>query len=247
MDNIILHIPHSSVFIPFFEGYLISNQHLQNEVNLLTDWYTDEIFDLPYKQIITPFSRIFCDVERFPDDSQEVMSKSGMGMCYTHKDNGELMREVSPELRLRIKQFYDQHHESLEKACSEALKSHGKVLVIDCHSFPYIPLRRDLIHSMPRPDFCIGSDIFHTPRKLVDSSIAFLNYKGYTVLENDPYFGTMIPMKYYYNKNVLGVMIEVNRSLYMQETNGKIDKTDNFNIIRGVIEELISLLSAKEL
>ena len=67
-----------------------------------------------------------------------------MGMCYTHMDNGELMRTVSPELRQKIKlEYYDQHHYALEIACSEALKSTKKVLVIDCHSFPDKPLRRD--------------------------------------------------------------------------------------------------------
>jgi hypothetical protein len=33
-------------------------------------------------KIIAPFSRIFCDVERFSDDELEVMAKSGMGVLY---------------------------------------------------------------------------------------------------------------------------------------------------------------------
>lgn len=248
MNNIILHIPHSSVNIPFYDGYLQSNEHLQSEINLLTDWYTDELFNLPYKQIITPFSRLFCDVERFSDDSKEVMSKFGMGMCYTHNDNGELMRTVSPDLKLRIKtEFYDQHHKLLENACLDALESHKKVLVIDCHSFPDQPHKRDLNQNIPRPDFCIGTDGFHTPRELVASSITFLNYKGYHVLENDPYIGTMIPMKYYYkDKNVHGIMIEVNRKLYMSDSNRKVEKTSNFAEIRKIIAELISLLSSTQ-
>ena len=249
MNNIILHIPHSSTNIPLFDGYLKPNERLIEEMNLLTDWFTDELYDLPYKKIVTPFSRIFCDVERFSDDSLEVMSQYGMGMCYTHMDNGELMRTVSPELRQKIKlEYYDQHHNALEIACSEALKSNKKVLVIDCHSFPDKPLRRDLSQSNPKPDFCIGSDDFHTPRKLVSSSFAFLNSKGYNVFENDPFSGTMIPMKYFRrDKNVLGIMIEVNRKLYMSDSNEKVEKTSNFAEIRQIIAELILLLSSIEI
>ena len=249
MSNIILHIPHSSDYIPFYDGYLQSDERLIYEMNLLTDWFTDELYDLPYKKIVTPFSRIFCDVERFSDDSEEVMSKFGMGMCYTHLDNGDIMRNVTQELRSRIKtDFYDKHHKSLEKACIEALKSHERVLVIDCHSFPDNPLKRDLNQHTPRPDFCIGSDGYHTPRELVASSFAFINGKGYEVMENSPFSGTIIPMRYFRkDKNVLGIMIEVNRKLYMSKTNGKINKTSEFNIIRQVLAELILLLSSIEI
>ena len=51
----ILHIPHSSTNIPLFEGYLKPNERLIEEMNLLTDWFTDELYDLPYKKIVTPF------------------------------------------------------------------------------------------------------------------------------------------------------------------------------------------------
>ena len=243
--NCILHIPHSSTNIPFNDGFIKPNDCLIEEMNLLTDWFTDELFNLPYKQIVTPFSRIFCDVERFSDDAQEELSKKGMGMCYTHLDNGESMRVITPDLRLRIKtDFYDPHHKSLEEACSEVLKSHEKVLIIDCHSFSDKPFSRDINQITPRPDFCIGTDGFHTPRELVASSFEFLSMQGYLVKENDPYIGTMIPLKYYLkNRNIMGIMIEVNRKLYMSETNGKVNKTENFDAIRKIIAELISHLS----
>ncbi len=246
MNNIILHIPHSSTKIPFLDGYLVSEERLNEEMNLLNDWFTDKLFDLPYHKIVTPFSRIFCDVERFADDSQEIMAQHGMGMCYTHFDNDERMREVKQELLSRIKtDYYDQHHISLEKACSEALEEHSKVIIIDCHSFPDKPLKRDISQHIPRPDFCIGTDAYHTPRDLVASSFTFLDHKGYTVMENDPYSGTMIPLKYYHqNKNVIGILIEVNRKLYMKEKGGVIVKTDKFNHIKKILAELILHLSS---
>jgi len=249
MSRTILHIPHSSAIIPFYDGYSLSKKRLAEEINLLTDWYTDELFDVSHTKIVVPFSRIFCDVERFSDDSQEVMANYGMGMCYTHFDNGELIRDVTPELRSGIKtRFYDQHHKLLENQCSKALKDNKKVLLVDCHSFPDKPLKRDLIQDVPRPDFCIGSDGFHTPRELVDASLGFLYKKGYEALENNPYSGTIIPMKYYQkNMRVMGIMIEVSRKLYMSEENGEIKKTSNFNAIRELIAEWVSHLSSIEI
>lgn len=40
---LILHVPHASTHIPFIDGYLNAETTAQ-EIQLLTDWYTDELF-----------------------------------------------------------------------------------------------------------------------------------------------------------------------------------------------------------
>ena len=72
MDKkIILHIPHSSIKIPLYEGYLFDSTVLDKEILRLTDWFTDDLFYSDEDEmIIADFSRIFCDPERFTDDSQ---------------------------------------------------------------------------------------------------------------------------------------------------------------------------------
>lgn len=239
-----MHIPHSSSHVPFYNGFVVGKQAIQNELSLLTDWFTDELFDLPYPRLVTPFSRVFCDVERFEDDSLEVMSRKGMGMCYTHQDNGELMRDVDPDLRERIKsEYYIPHHQALEKLTTELLNKNGHVTIVDCHSFSYIPFNRDLNKDTPRPDFCLGVDEYHTPEDLYHPVQELLAKLGYTVLINSPYSGTMIPMKYYQkNKNVKGLMIEVNRKLYMTNLNGVISKTPTFDNICETIKSLFQVL-----
>ena len=87
MDKkIILHIPHSSTNIPLSEGYLVDFITLEKEILKLTDWYTDDLFySKDDEMIVAEFSRIFCDPERFPDDSQEVMAQSGMGVLHSFR------------------------------------------------------------------------------------------------------------------------------------------------------------------
>jgi len=64
---------------------------------------------------------------------------------------------------------------------------------------------------------------------------------GFSVAVNRPYAGTLVPSRYYQkNKRVLGVMIEVNRRLYMDEETGA--KNSRFPEIASAIQSLVILL-----
>ena len=128
-------------------------------------------------------SRLLVDVERFPDDAVETMSKKGMGLIYTRTAHGlNLKRALRADERQRLKsQYYDAHHQELLAAVNRELEAHGKALIVDCHSFPSIPLPCDNDQSTPRPAFCIGSDSFHTPRALVQVAVDGPRNKGYSV------------------------------------------------------------------
>ena len=167
--KIILHVPHSSTTIPLTDGYVINDEAMAKEMLKLTDWYTDDLFDSDENVMIKAnFSRIFCDPERFTDDSQEIMAQFGMGVLYEKNDDGELMRVVTPELRERIlKDYYWTHHAKLSDAVNKQLQLYGKALILDCHSYPSKPFKRDLDKSSNRPDFNIGTDDFHTPAPLI--------------------------------------------------------------------------------
>jgi N-formylglutamate amidohydrolase len=239
--NIILHIPHSSTAIPFKDGFIADENELRNELKLLSDWFTDELFDLPYPKVIAPFSRLFCDVERFPDDESEIMSQFGMGMCYTSLDNGKLMRNVSPELRNRIKsEYYDPHHKRLEDLTDEMLASYGTTLIIDCHSFEDLPNNRYLVKEIPRPDFCIVTIDYHTPEIKTKNIREYLINNGFSVEMNKPYSETLIPMKYYKkDKNIHGIMIEVNRKLYMTKILNEVCRNKEFLKIKSIIKDVV--------
>jgi len=62
MKILILHLPHSSTDISFYDGYLLEKKQLDHEILKLTDWYTDELFfSKDDEMIVVDFSRIFCD------------------------------------------------------------------------------------------------------------------------------------------------------------------------------------------
>ncbi len=106
MKNLILHIPHASTGIPLSDGYVVSLSKMNEEVLKLTDWHTDDLFAFEGITVKAEFSRVFCDTERFADDSKEIMAQVGMGVLYEKCDDGTPFREVHKGLRERILQKY---------------------------------------------------------------------------------------------------------------------------------------------
>ena len=221
--EMILHIPHSSRLIPhnLRDQIVLSDDDLSAELTRMTDAFTDELFTLPMTTtVLFPISRLLVDVERFPDDTMEPMSKAGMGMIYTRTSCGnQLKRTLEPhETRNLVSQYYEPHHQALFAEVRAELEKHGKALIIDCHSFPSRPLPCDEDQSIPRPDFCIGTDPFHTPRALTQMATGNLTKMGYSVEINRPYSGSLVPMAFYgKDRRVASIMVEVNRSVYMDE------------------------------
>lgn len=243
MSQIILHIPHSSRHIPFYDGYVVSKDELDAEILKLTDWYTDELFSFEMcTNVKADFSRIFCDVERFSDDESEEMAKFGMGMIYTKLDDGRALRVVSDVLReLIYEEYYLPHHEKLSLLTEEQLQNSNTALIVDCHSFSDTPFNRDLNQSAERPQICIGTDEYHTPKGLAAFAKEYFESKSYTCKFNSPYGGSIVPPLFYKkDKRVSSIMIELNRDLYLQKgTNRKNKefsqvKADIFEFIRSV-------------
>lgn len=219
-DSYIFHIPHSKTEIPDqFKSDFVSAEIMEHEIRLLTDFATDEIFTIgSLSKVVFPYSRIFCDVERL-DDENEVMFKYGRGFYYTKTDSGEILREnLNGSKEAIYNDYYLKHHNALTNLVDQKLKDGVSPVIVDCHSFADTPFKSDIEQGGERPDFCIGTDAFHTPKWLVDMAFTFLSNQGYSVKINYPYVGTIVPMKHYQvNENVRSIMIEINRNLYMED------------------------------
>lgn len=243
MKKLVLHIPHSSTEIPLLDGYVSTHDEIQQEIIKLTDWYTDDLFDSQVDdKIVTPFSRIFCDVERFADDELEVMSKFGMGVLYEKLDNGNQLRVVTPELKSDVlNNYYWIHHNQLRNAVKTSLEQTKSCLILDCHSFPSLPLTRAIVQNEIRPDFNIGTDSYHTPKYIIDESINYFETNGYTLGVDTPYSGSIVPMEYYQKEpRVTSIMLEVNRRLYLNEPTN--EKSEGYDKTKEIIQEYMNLL-----
>lgn len=226
----IFHIPHSSKYIPPHEraAIVLSDDELAHELLIMTDSYADELF-LPCvnagdEAVVFPISRLILDPERFIDDEKEPMSDVGMGVVYTRTSQKTPLRaflEPSEKERL-IRTYYDPHHQRLNEAARRELKRDGRVLIIDCHSFPSMPLPYEEDPDPESPDICIGSDPHHTPPEMVQTIVDMAAKLHLSVKENSPFAGSMVPSKFYEkDERVHSIMIEIKRSLYMDETTGQ--------------------------
>ena len=241
MSNVILHIPHSSVFIPFYDGYIVTKEEIEAEQLILTDWYTDDLFQFESAiPVVAPFSRLFCDPERFEDDSLEIMAAVGMGVLYEKKVNGERLRVVDDDLRERIiTAYYRVHHQNFSDAVNKQLKEYRNVLIIDCHSFPSQP--RDLNKYVPYPDYNIGTDPFHTPQGLLEQAKQFFKQQNLSLGIDHPYSGSIVPAEHYRkDKKVQTIMLEVNRALYLED--GTAIKNKNYEDVKKTIKGFIRCL-----
>ena len=237
---ILLHIPHASIIIPGIERSRFCFQDLDDELFKMTDRYCDELFT-GYDAVIFPVSRLVCDPERFRDDEQESMSIVGMGATYTKASSGDFLRRITADEREGLLQrYYDPHHRRLTEAVEAKLKTHGRCLIVDGHSFHPVPLPYEPDQETGRPDFCIGTDPYHTPGLLADYAMGFLQSEGFSVFLNRPYGGSLVPMKYYgRDRRICSIMIEINRRLYM-DGNGQ--RSNRFSSIQRTVSMLLEKL-----
>jgi N-formylglutamate deformylase len=244
--GLIGHIAHASTLIPPDERktFCISDIELRRLQLLLTDWYVDELFSgLDGCVISHSVSRIVVDPERLVDDEQEMMASRGMGAICTKTSDGSDLRLPlsSAERQDLLDRFYWPHARLMENAVKACLGQYEYPLILDCHSFSSVPLPFEPDQDVERPDICIGTDEFHTPHALIMDVEDFFQSRGFRTFRNKPYSGTYVPLPFFKkSKNVLSMMVEVNRSLYMDESTGQ--KSRRFDSIRRIFSELGTML-----
>jgi N-formylglutamate deformylase len=248
MENaqiVVLHIPHSSRYVPADERSAIrlNNQALNVELLRMTDAYTDLLFPptpVEAGRVVFALSRLVCDVERFPSDENEPMAARGMGVTYTRTSLGEALRE-QPDATTRqtvLERWYWPHHSTLERLANDVAARSGVCLIVDCHSFPSVALPCELDQTSERADICIGTDPFHTPSLIREAIVGAAKAEGYSVAVDAPFAGALVPLSSYRkDRRILSVMIEVNRRLYMDERSGA--KSQGFGKVRAALASLI--------
>lgn len=222
MSYILFHIPHSSLKIPnkYWDICIKDREYIKKSNLFLSDLLTDKLAPNKCHKLVFKYSRLFCDVEKFKDDSKESMSKKGMGVIYTNDCDNVISIPNKKYKREVIKSYYDKHHSKLDKIVTNILKKYDRCIIIDFHSFSDEMVKK-LFNIDNNPDICIGIDNYYTDETLIDFTINHFKKYGYSVEINKPYSGTIIPNKYFNkgDKRISSIMIEVNKRIYLQDKN----------------------------
>lgn len=225
-SSIILHVPHSSRFIPeeVRQNLLLSDEVLQKELDEITDTLTDSLaqkaieklpIDFPKPWVfINRASRFVIDPERFPDD-REIMNKVGMGAVYTKTTSGAQLRDSNFETKELLEKYFHPYARALTELVDERLQSTEAAVIIDVHSYRASQHVNAVNHGQKRPAMCIGTDSFHTPSWLRDLFSSEFGALG-DCFENEPYAGTYVPLEFYQKENrVLSIMMETRADTFL--------------------------------
>jgi N-formylglutamate deformylase len=212
--NILLHIPHDSIYVPieFEKEYTIKD--IIQEALMMADWKVGElVWELLYEHssLMFNYSRIFLDVERYKDDNKEIMSKVGMAKCYTSTSDNQLLRYLSNDTKEYCEKMYDAYHQTLHEHASYLVSEFGEdAMIIDLHSYP--DEDRWYENKPSKPDICIG---FNDQReKAIAKEFAnIFESHGFSTALNTPYSGSIKPQ----GVNIKSVMLEINRKIYLSQ------------------------------
>ncbi len=221
------------------------------------DAFIDELFlDAPANGAVllaARFGRSVADLNRDPHELDPAMFfdgppracglptarvEAGLGCLPRVGARGEamyrrLLSRAEGEQRLAF--VHDAYHSQLSQLVETALATHGRAVLIDCHSMPSVqPGRRGLSDIVLGDRFGSSCDSRLTARV----ERAFRNH-GLTVARNAPYAGGYTTRRYGRpRRNSHALQIEINRALYMDEH--LVARSDGFLKVKAMIRLVIA-------
>ncbi|MCL2311785.1 MAG: N-formylglutamate amidohydrolase [Firmicutes bacterium] len=218
-NSIVLNIPHSSNVFKNRDGFVVDNLPDYNNEKIDVD--TNKLYH-PVNQpnvipIIFQYSRFWCDVERFWDNSMEVEFSKGQGVIYTHDEKGVRYREITPKLSIECAVEYMSHWQRVENK----LRTLKNSLLLDCHSYA---------HESNFPYFDVNIGYNDENIKAIEVIADIFKSVGYSIGYNEPFKGV------YEIKPHDCIMIEVNKDAY--NDSNKFEKVNN--IINSIYRKLLN-------
>ncbi len=241
--QLLISIPHGSDYVPteIFKEMLGSGESpekLRHRIFAQGDPFTDEIFAFPLalKIVKAEYSRFVVDLNREieEDDENGIMKLIDFDRKPLYAKNYTLSEDKKDQ---RLQKYYDPYHRELEKY----LQQKEILGFIDGHSMSAFGPSLGPDQGKPRPAFCISNfgdangDFVCHPLSFPAEGTRALKNKAQEIFEyflieenlprqiflNQPFDGGSILRKYSelgnpYSKP--GLMVEVNRALYLNET-----------------------------
>lgn len=220
--TIVFHVPHASNVLPesFFKDCQAfdkgKRQHLREVSLKMGDLLLLDLIkemNPEFLIVAAPYSRIYCDVEKYWDEDKEVMARYGMGAVYRKDCFGHPLHQQTPAFMEEAKAYYETWHNNLYKAVMSTFNQDNKsCLLIDLHS--YGAEMADVFGHGPYPDICFGYNKGERNPLLMYLVESYCKAKGLAYKENFPYSGAMTLDKPCPHQ-VTSLMIEINKRVYL--------------------------------
>ena len=240
---VILHAPHGGRTIPaeYLSSFVISSTELEVEKDVMTDHFTDTLVGAltGASAIINGLSRFAVDVERFPDDTEE-MNAVGMGVLYTHGSNCQEIRRGSADEKKPLMKYFQTYSARFTDLVDATLLAHDRAVIIDVHSYPQQKLPYELHGDGYRAPLCVGSDPFHASDELLATVAG--SFPHLEARSNAPFAGAYVPLKHYHrDARVNSVMLDIRRDVYMDEVTLTL-KPEGFQSLKESVQRLVNSL-----
>ena len=249
-NPVLLTVPHSGDYYP---DIFIKNLKLNlNKVRKIEDFHSDKILNFMNLNsadiIIAKCSRVVVDLNRSRNAIDEDMFIDRVNNCQIDEKkmisfglgvfpkiifNENIFNNKLPASYAQsiLESYYDPFHKVLLNQIDDLLNRFGICYHFDLHTMPSNALR----NFRKKPDIVLGNNYGKS------SSSELINYMrknfenhGLIVELNNPYAGGFITRNYGNpSKGAETIQIEINRSLYMDETNLRINDIHNLFPVRA--------------
>ena len=252
-NPVLITVPHSGSFYPgLFKKYIKLNL---DKIRKIEDYQSDKILKLIKKDnvdiLIAKCSRAVVDLNRsrksidndmFNDiiidkQDEKKMISYGLGVFPKIISNKSIFRVKLPVsyAKKMLEEYYDPFHKFLSNQLDFLSKKFGFCYHFDLHTMPSQALK----HFKVKPDIVLGNNFGKSSSKnLISYTKNSFEKFGLKVEINNPYAGGFITRRY--GNPLAGiqtVQIEINRSLYMDEKNLRIN---NIHYLQKIFSEIFN-------
>ena len=144
--NLLIHIPHTSLRLPqdFWRDATVDREIIEHNLRFMADYKVDELArDIDCHKVITKYSRLYCDVERFQNDALKLktyIEKLGYSCAPNYPYAGALVpmdfyRDKTPGLRSVMLEINQRVYLEGETVREESVRDIGKIIKYIANEF----------------------------------------------------------------------------------------------------------------
>ncbi len=208
---IVANLPHSGLQVPDAIAHTFTAHQLKSLPN--SDWHLQPLYDFLPSLGVTVMQ---ANYSRYIVDLNRALKPPLFGSFWSavvpeqtaFKQDVYLKKPSAEEVRSRIEQYYNPYHERLSEILEQAIAQHGKVYLLDLHSFM----------GLITDEVCLGNAKGKTcTEKMLDIvNNSFLN-RGYQVVQNKVFTGGNIIRHYGQQPDIEALQIEIRYPVYLPD------------------------------